>query len=137
MAQEIAKMKEMHNIQKKALKEQQQQIKHDVNTEKKQWQMTIRLAEKKMLSSLKQLQKERMMWQVLSQEVELCCDNAQLEINQQMENGRTLVQMQVEKTIRKERELKTYMLDLQEMHRVQLLWEQKAKGAAIQSSKHW
>jgi hypothetical protein len=58
-------------------------------------------------------------------------------IHRQKSNGRTLVQMQVDKTIRKERELKTYMLDLQEMHRVQLLWEQKAKRVAIKSSKHW
>jgi hypothetical protein len=137
LAQEVAKMKEMHNIQKNAFSEQQQQIEHDVNTEKQQWKMTIRLAEKKMLSSLKQLQKEWMMWQVLSQEAELRCDNAQLEIHRQKSNGRTLVQMQVDKTIRKEGQLKTYMLDLQEMHRVQLLRERKAKRVAIQSSKHW
>ena len=90
-----------------------------------------------MLSSLKQLQKERMMWQVLSQEAKLRCDYAQLEIHWQKSNSRTLVQMQVDKTIRKERELKTYMLDLQEMHRVQLLQERKAKRVAIQSSKNW
>jgi hypothetical protein len=90
-----------------------------------------------MLSSIKQPQKERMMWQVLSQEAELHCDNAQFEIHQQKSNGRTLVKMQVDKAIRKERKLKSYMLKLQEMHKVQLLWEQKAKRVAIQSSRHW
>ncbi len=90
-----------------------------------------------MLSSLKQLQKERMMWQVLSQESELCCDNAQFEIQRQKSNGRTLVQMQVDKAIRKERELKSYILELQVMHKVQLHREQKAKRVAIISSKHW
>ena len=48
-----------------------------------------------MLSSLKLLQKERMMWQVLSQEAELRCDDAQFEIHRQKLNGRTLVQTQV------------------------------------------
>ncbi len=87
--------------------------------------------------SLKQLQKERMMWQVLSQEAELRCEDSQLAVHRQKSNGRTLVLMQVDKAIRKERELKSYMLELQEMHKVQLLQEQKAKRVAIQSSKHW
>ncbi len=79
MAQEVAKMKDMHNIQKNNFLEQQKQIENGVNTEKQQWKITIRLAEKNMLSSLKQLQKERMMWQVLSQEAELRYENAQVE----------------------------------------------------------
>jgi 3-polyprenyl-4-hydroxybenzoate decarboxylase len=54
------------------------------------------------------------MWQVLSQEAELCCEYAQSEVHQQKSNARTLVQMQVDKAIRKERELKSYMLELQE-----------------------
>ena len=137
LKKQAARMTETHDRRKRALAEQQKEIVNDVNTEKQQWNVTIRLAEKKMLSSLKQLQKERMMWQVLSQEAELCCDNAHLEIHQQKSKGRSLVQMQVDKTIKKERELKTHMLDLQEMHKVQLLWEQKAKRVAIQSSKHW
>jgi hypothetical protein len=49
----------------------------------------------------------------------------------------TLVQMQVNKAIRKERELKSYMLDLQELHAGQLLRERKAKRAAIQSLNFW
>ncbi len=77
------------------------------------------------------------MWQVLSQEAELRCEDAQLELHRQKSNGRTLVQMQVDKAIRKERELKSYMLELQEIHAVQLLREQKAKRVAIQSSKYW
>ena len=137
LKKQAARMTETHNRRKRALADQRKEIVNNVNTEKQQWNVTIRLAEKKMLSSLKQLQKERMMWQVLSQEAELRCDNAQLEIHRQKSNGRTLVQMQVDKTIRKEGQLKTYMLDLQEMHRVQLLRERKAKRVAIQSSKHW
>jgi hypothetical protein len=77
------------------------------------------------------------MWQVLSQEAELRCEYAQLELHRQKSNGRTLVQMQVDKAIRKEPELKSYMLELQEIHAVQLLRERKAKRVAIQSSKHW
>ena len=137
LKKQAARMTEMHNRRKRALAEQQKEIVNDVNTEKQQWNFTIRLAEKKMLSSLKQLQKERMMWQVLSQESELRCDNSQFEIHWQKSNGRTLVQMQVDKAIRKECKLKTYILELQVMHEVQLLCERKAKRVAIQSSKHW
>jgi hypothetical protein len=137
LKKQAARMTETHNRRKTALAEQQKEIVNDVNTEKQQWNVTIHLAEKKMLSSLKQLQKERMMWQVLSQESELCCDNAQFEIQRQKSNGRTLVQMQVDKAIRKERELKSYILELQVMHKVQLHREQKAKRVAIISSKHW
>ena len=75
-----------------------------------------------MLSSLKLLQKERMMWQVLSQEAKLRCDDAQ-----------SLVQTQVDKAIRKERELKSYISDSQEIHAVQLLKEQKEKCL----QQHW
>ena len=75
--------------------------------------------------------------QVLSQEAELRCQDAQLEAHRQKSNGRTLVQMQVDKAIRKERELKLYMLELKEIHAVQLHKERKAKRVAIQSSKHW
>ena len=64
-------------------------------------------------------------------------DDSQLAVHQQKSNCRTLVQMQVDKAIRKEHELKTYMLELQEIHAVQLLRERKAKRAAIQSSKYW
>ena len=95
------------------------------------------LSQKKMMSSLKQLQNERVMWQVLSQEAQLRCEDAKLEVHRQKSNGRTLVQMQVEKAIRKERDLKSYMLELQEIHAVQLLRERKAKRAAIILSKHW
>ena len=90
-----------------------------------------------MRNSLKQLQKECMMWQVLSQEAELRCEDSQLAVQRHKSNSRTLVQMQIDKAITKERELKSYMLELQEMHKVQLLWEQKEKRVAIQSSKHW
>ncbi len=90
-----------------------------------------------MQSSIKQLQKERMMWQVLSQEAELRCEDAQLEVHRQKSTGMTLVQMQVDKAIRNEHELKSYMLDLQEMHAGQLLRERKAKRAAIQSLNFW
>jgi hypothetical protein len=45
--------------------------------------------------------------------------------------------MQVDKAIRKERELKSYMFELQEIHAVQLLRDRKANRAAIQSSKYW
>ena len=87
--------------------------------------------------SLKQLQKERMMWQVLSQEAELRCEDSQLAVHQQKSNCRTLVQMQLDKAITKEYELKSYMLELKEMHKFQLLQERKAKRVAIKSSKRW
>ncbi len=77
------------------------------------------------------------MWQVLSQEAELHCQDAQLEIHWQKSNGRKLVQMQVDKAIKKEGELKSYMLELQRMHSGLLLRERKAKRTAIQASKHW
>jgi len=60
-----------------------------------------------------------------------------LAVHWQKSNCRTLVQMQVDKAIRKERELKLYMLELKEMHKFQLLQERKAKRAAIKSSKRW
>jgi hypothetical protein len=137
LKKQAARMTETHNRRKRALAEQRKEIVNDVNTEKQQWNVTIRLAEKKMMSSLKQLQNERVMWQVLSQEAELRCDDAKLEVLRQKSNGRTLVQMQVDKAIRKERELKSYMFELQEIHAVQLLRDRKANRAAIQSSKYW
>jgi hypothetical protein len=90
-----------------------------------------------MQSSIKQLQKERMMWQALSQEAQLHCDDAQSEIHWQKSNGRTLVWMQVDKAIRNEHELKSYISELQGMHSGPQLRERKAKRAAIQASKHW
>jgi len=137
LKKQAASMTETHKRRKTALADQRKEMEHDINTEKQRWNQSIRLAEKKMMSSLKQLQNERVMWQVLSQEAELRCDDAKLEVHRQKSNGRTLVQMQVDKAIRKERELKTYMLELQEIHAVQLLRERKAKRAAIQSSKYW
>ncbi len=119
------------------MEDKQKEIINDVNTEKQQWKVTIRYAEKKMRYSLKEQQKERMMWQVLSQEAELRCKDSQLAVHRQKSKCRTLVQMQVGKAITKERELKSYMLELQEMHKVQLLWERKAKRVGIQSLKHW
>ena len=130
-------MTEAHRREKTALSDQRKELEHALNTEKQRSNMSIRLAQKKMMSSLKQLQEERVMWQVLSQEVELRCEDAQFEVHRQKSNGRTLVQMQVDKAIRKERELKSYMFELQEIHAVQLLSERKANRAAIQSSKYW
>ena len=101
LKRQAARMTETQNRRKRALAEQRKQMVNDVTIEKQQWNVIIRLAEKKMLSSLKQLQKERIMWQVLSQEAELRCDNAQ-----------TLVQAQVDKAIRKEHELKSYTSEL-------------------------
>ena len=103
-----ARMTETQKRRKRALAEQRKQMVNDVTIEKQQWNVIIRLAEKKMSSSLKQLQKERMMWQVLSQEAELRCDD-----------GQTLVQTQVDKAIRKERELKSYISELREIHAIQ------------------
>jgi hypothetical protein len=137
LKKQAARMTEMHDRRKRALSQQRKEIVHDVNSEKQQWNLTIQLAERNMQSSIKQLQKERMMWQVLSQEAELHCEDTQLEIHWQKSNGRTLVQMQVDKAIRKESELKLYMLELQGMHSGLLLRERKAKRAAIQVSKHW
>ena len=64
-------------------------------------------------------------------------DDSQLAVHQQKSNCRTLVQMQLDKAITKEYELKSYMLELKEMHKFQLLQERKAKRAAIKSSKRW
>jgi hypothetical protein len=137
LKKQAARMTETHNRRKRALAEQRKEIVNDVNTEKKQWNVTVRFAEKKMRYSLKQLQKERMMWQVLSQEAELRCEDSQLAVHQQKSNCRTLVQMQLDKAITKEYELKSYMLELKEMHKFQLLQERKAKRVAIKSSKRW
>ena len=52
-------MTETHNRRKKAMAEERNQIVTDVNIEKKQWNVSILFAEKKMKYSLKQLQKER------------------------------------------------------------------------------
>ena len=137
LKKQAARMTETHNRRKRALEDKRKEIINDVNTEKQQWKVTIRYAEKKMWYSLKQLQKEHMMWQVLSQEAELSCEDSQLAVHRQKSKCRTLVQMQVDKAITKERELKSYMLELQEMHKVKLHRERKAKRVAIQSSKHW
>ena len=130
LKKQAARMTQTHARRNHALLQQQKLIDHNVNTEKQQWNTTLLLTQQKMQSSIKQLHKERVMWQVLSQEAELRCEG-------EKSNGRTLVQMQVDKAIRKERELQLYMLELQEIHAVQLLWERKAKCVAIQSSKHW
>jgi hypothetical protein len=132
-----ARMTAMHDRKKRALLKQRKEIKHDVNSKKQRWNTTIQLAERKMRSSIKQLQKERMMWQVLSQEAELRCEDAQSEIHRQKSNGRTSVWMQVYKAIRKEHELKSYISELQGMHSGLLLRGRKAKLATIQASKHW
>jgi len=126
-----------HKRCKIALAQERSENQQIIEDQKEHWKTTIRLAEKKMMYSLKQLQKERMMWQVLRQEAELRCEDSQLAVHRQKSNDRTLVQMQVNRAIRKERELKSYMLELQEMHKVQLLQERKAKRVTIQSSKHW
>ena len=73
-------MTETHDRRKRALSQQQKEIEHDVNSKKRWWNMTIQLAERKMHILIKQLQKERIMWQVLSQEAELHCEDAQWEI---------------------------------------------------------
>jgi mannose-6-phosphate isomerase-like protein (cupin superfamily) len=130
-------MTETHARRKRALSQQQKLIEHKVNTEKQQWSTTLLLMQQKMQSSIKQLQREHVMWRVLSQEAELRCEDAQLKVHRQKSNSSTLVQMQVDKAIRKERDLKSYILELQEIHVVQLLREQKAKRVTIQSSKHW
>ena len=105
--------------------QQRKEIKHDVNFKKQRWNTTIQLAERKMRSSIKQLLKVGMMWQVLSQEAQLRCEDAQSEIHRQKSNGRTLVQMQVDKAIRKECELKSYISQLHGMQAGLLLRERK------------
>ncbi len=73
-------------------------------------------AEKKLRHSLQQLlQKECVMWQVLSQEAEVHVDAATKQIHQQKSNRRHLVQIQVNKAIEKEWQLKTYMSELREI----------------------
>ena len=137
LKKKVARMAQTHARRKTSLTQQQKLLDRDINAKTQQWNTSLLLAQRKMQCSIKQLQKERVMWQVLSQEAELRCQDAQLEAHRQKSNGRTLVQMQVDKAIRKERELKLYMLELKEIHAVQLHKERKAKRVAIQSSKHW
>jgi hypothetical protein len=137
LKKKAARMTETHARRKRALSQQQKLIEHKVNTEKQQWSTTLLLMQQKMQSSIKQLQREHVMWRVLSQEAELRCEDAQLKVHRQKSNSSTLVQMQVDKAIRKERDLKSYIVELQEIHVVQLLREQKAKRVTIQSSKNW
>ena len=120
---QAARMTQTHSRRKHAILQQQKLIDHNVNTEKQQWNTTLLLTLQKMQSLIKQLQKEHVMWQVLSQDAKLRCEDAKLELHQQKLNGRTLVQIQVDKAIRKEHELKSYKLELQEIHAVQLLRE--------------
>ena len=94
-------------------------------------------AEKKLRHSLKQLQQERVMWQVLSQEAELHVDTAANQVHQQKSNGRQIVQIQVNKAIEKEQQLKTFISNLRGIHSSLLLKVRKAKHAAIQASKQW
>ena len=84
-------MTQTHARRNHALLQQQKLIDHNVNTEKQQWNTTLLLTQQKMQSSIKQLQKERVMWQVLSQEAELRCEDAQLELHRQKSNGRNQV----------------------------------------------
>ncbi len=53
LKRQAARMTEMQNRKKRALAEQQKQMVNDVTIEKQQWNIIIRLLEKKMLSSLK------------------------------------------------------------------------------------
>jgi hypothetical protein len=137
LKKKAARMTETHAQRTRSLFQQQKLIDHKVNIEKQQYNTTLVLAQQKMQSAIRQLQKERMVWQVFSQEAELRCEDAHWEVHRQKSNGRTLVQMQVDKAIWKERELKSYMSKLQEIQAVQLLRERKAKCVAIKSSKHW
>ena len=137
LKKKAARMTETHARRTRSLFQQQKLIDHKVNIEKQQYNTTLVLAQRKMQSAIRQLQKERMVWQVFSQEAELRCEDAHWEVHRQKSNGRTLVQMQVDKAIWKERELKSYMSKLQEIQAVQLLRERKAKCVAIKSSKHW
>ena len=137
LKKKAARMKETHTRRKRSLFQQQKLIEHKVIIEKQQYNTTLVLVQQKMQSAIRQLQKERMMWQVLSQEAKLRCEDAHWEVHRQKSNGRTLVQMQVDKAIRKEHELKSYMSELQEIHAVQLLRERNARRVTIKSSKHW
>ena len=89
LKKQAEKMTETHKRRKTALYDQQKAMEHDVITKKQRWNASIRLAQKKMMSSLKQLQNEHVMWQVLSQEAQLRCEDAKLEVHRQKSNGRT------------------------------------------------
>lgn len=124
-------MTETHIRRKRELSQQQKLIEYNVNTEKQQCSANLRMTVQKMQSSIKQLQKEHIMWLILSQETELRCEDAQSEFHQQKSSCKKLVQMQVNKAIRKERELKSYILECEEFHA-----EWKAKHDAIKTSKY-
>ena len=126
-----ASMIATHKRRKIALAQQRKENQQIIDDEKEHWNMTIRVAEKKMRSSLKKLQEERVMWQVLSQGAELRVDAMTNEIHCHKSNGRKLVQMQVEKAIQREHKLKSYMSKLQSIHLALLLKERKAKRVAI------
>ena len=64
LKKQAARMTQTHARRKNALLQQQKLIDHNVNTEKQQWNTTLLLTQRKMQSSIKQLQKERvMLWQ--------------------------------------------------------------------------
>ena len=64
LKKQAARMTQTHPWRKNALLQQQKLIDHNVNTEKQQWNTTLLLTQRKMQSSIKQLQKERvMLWQ--------------------------------------------------------------------------
>ncbi len=81
LKKKAASMTATHKRRKIALAQERRENQQIIEDQKKHWKTTIRLAEKKMRYSLKQLQKERMMWQVLSQEAELCCEDSQLAVH--------------------------------------------------------
>jgi hypothetical protein len=91
LKKQAARMTQTHARRNHALLQQQKLIDHNVNTEKQQWNTTLILTQRKMQSSIKQLQKELVMWQVLNQEAELRCEDAQLELHRQKSNGRNQV----------------------------------------------
>ena len=91
LKKQAARMTQTHARRNHALLQQQTLIDHNVNTEKQQWNTTLILTQRKMQSSIKQLQKELVMWQVLNQEAELRCEDAQLELHRQKSNGRNQV----------------------------------------------
>ena len=57
LKKQAARMTQTHSRRKHAILQQQKLIDHNVNTEKQQWNTTLLLTQRKMQSSIKQLQK--------------------------------------------------------------------------------
>jgi hypothetical protein len=92
--------------------------------------MELKIATKKMNNALTQLQRERVMWQVLSQEAEVRHDCAN-------EKSRRVVKNQIENALKKEQDLKSHVQDLHEYYSELIATEKRKTRSAKKASRHW